>query len=671
MHPDDENAYRPALEKEPPLFFDRVNTPWDDVPDLEEYNQAAYRRIVRTLQSVKQRQTNRDMVGTEGLLILGEAGTGKTHLLMRVARTLSDTNHILFVRRPPNEEAVTRHIWAEMVTSLAKPVFTANGTRSQLDDLLAHVFSAVLIPEFEADIAAGTDAERRRRWVEKLRADPYHLFTMLGTDAQRQKNLDPIRRRTLRHLQQQHPGVDQHIAHGLITYCLYARENDKRILLTWLAGEEQDPDDTKRLGLPDAWGHGDAQAESADVGKRREDKALKAIRTIGTLSTYYQPLILAFDQLEGLRDNRPLTEAWGDTVREIFTQVPNLLVLTCIFPSLWHSWFAEVCDQSVRERIAPGTPIELERFSANHGRKMLAKHLETSVSRHQLPSDIYPFTDTDVAALCAAATSPRTFLQAARVRFEAWLDGKLSPTTPEPSNTHPTIPIPADEIDKLLREKIRSFERDGEEAYRTQLLIEHEFFGRVRVILESLLAEAPDKLQYTRATCGTRVMPPNLVVQAIPGGLPVCIAVSNAEGNSFTACVRNLLAVLREGKQARSGVLLRDRRSRTITGQVAQQHLAELEQYGGEYLILGKDEVILLNAIYDTLIAAEEQDLSIGTRLITRAEFVRFLGAERVGRRSVVLAAVASLIAPLAAQLGLDTPEAVNSGAPAAAAPGP
>ncbi|MGO8758702.1 MAG: hypothetical protein ACLQG3_11315, partial [Terracidiphilus sp.] len=125
------------------------------------------------------------------------------------------------------------------------------------------------------------------------------------------------------------------------------------------------------------------------------------------MSTYYQPLILAFDQLEGLRDHERLTERWGDAVREIFTTTPNFLVITCIFPSLWDSWFLPELDSSASQRISQQC-VELEKFAPRHGLRMLATHLESSFTKHRLPTEIYPFTTDDVTRLCATATSPRS-----------------------------------------------------------------------------------------------------------------------------------------------------------------------------------------------------------------------------------------------------------------------
>ena len=124
---------------------------------------------------------------------------------------------------------------------------------------------------------------------------------MLGEGEQRQRHLDQIRNRTLSHIRHHHPDVDPLIARALITYCLVASENRKRILLDWLRGTELEPDEAKDLGLPVSWVPVNESSSDTSVQKGREGLALKAIYSVATLSTHYQPLILAFDQLEGLR----------------------------------------------------------------------------------------------------------------------------------------------------------------------------------------------------------------------------------------------------------------------------------------------------------------------------------------------------------------------------------
>jgi hypothetical protein len=663
MFEDRENKYRPILEDDPPAFFDRVNTPWDHVPDLEEYNQHAYRRIVRALNGLKRTQGTIAEANSQGLLILGEAGTGKTHLLMRVARNLSASNHILFVRKPNNEDAVAQHVWTEIVNSLAKSMPTSGVKRSQLDDLLAHVFTAVLIPEFEQDVLDGKDADQKRRWADRLKADPYNLFTMLGDGEKRQNNMDMLRRRTLRYLQQKHPEVDQQIARVLITYCFVAREDLKRMLLTWLSGQDVDPQEAKVLGLPSAWVQVDETSSDTSIQQQREEQALRAVRTVGILSTYYQPLILAFDQLEGLRGNERLTQRWGDTVREIFTMTPNLLILTCIFPSLWEEWFKATFgkhDRSVSERIAQQV-ITLESFSSQHGLKLLATHLEPFFVRHHLPSNIFPFTDEDVQTICEQATSPRKFLQAAHGLFEEWLDGKF--VTAKPTASAPVV-VTQDAIDSLIRSTMIEFENDQREGYLTQIPVEQDSFGRVRNILETILSFSDDRITYSRATCGNKVMPPNVIVRSSREPTPFCIAVSYAEGNSLAACARNLLAVVKEGTQTQRAILLRDQRCKAA-GKATAEYLAEFERLGGIYMQAGADELAVINAIYDTLVAVEEHDLSIGTHQVDKRQFVQFLRTGGSARRSHLLRSAANQFPPLDRLLALGTAPSATSSTPA------
>ena|GEM_PF-1155740 len=663
MQSDHADTYRPLLEDDPPAFLrkDRVDDPWDYGPDLEDYNRIAYRKIVRALNNLAKAKETGEKPASQGLLVLGEAGTGKTHLLMRVARNLSGTNHILFVRKPNNEDAVAQHVWAEMISSLARSLPTSGSQRSQLDDLLAHVFTAVLIPEFGQDIEQGKDADQRRRWVKDLKSDPFNLFKMLGEGERRQINMDLIRRRTLRYLQLHHPELDQRIAHVLITYCFVVREDRKRVLLTWLAGQDVDEGEGKALGLEPSWVKIDETSADVSTQQQREEQALRAIRTIGILSTYYQPLILAFDQLEGLRDKKRLSEQWGDTVREIFTMTPNLLGVTCIFPSLWESWFSKALDRSVTERVAQQVVV-LESFGPQHGMRMLATHMESAFTKHRLPSNIYPFTEDDVNALCSRATSPRTFLQAARSSFESWLDGEEMEGPPARSGEQ--VVVTRDALENLIRSTIEQFERGHLDSYDREIPIEHDSFGRMKNIVEAIMAASGEKVTYDRAACGAKVMPPNLLVRSADKRESLCLSLNNAEGNSFTARMRNLNEVMRSGGETKA-IVLRDRRCKAV-GDKGRQYVDSFQEAGGVYLPAGGSEVSLLNAIYDTLVAIEEHDLSIGKLEVDQGQFVEFLKSEGLGRKAQLLRNAANLSEVFARAVGQERLATGQNGQPSA-----
>lgn len=659
MHDDESNQYRAILENDPPDFLDRVNTPWDHVPDCAEYNHQAYVRIVRALKELARSRSDGTDSNSQGILVLGEAGTGKTHLLMRAARNLSESNHLLFVRKPNNEDAVAQHIWANVVSSLARSLPKSGTHKSQLDDLLAHVFTRVLLPELEQDITEDKDADQKRRWVSRLSADPYNLFNMLGDGEQRQSNMEKVRRRTLRYLQLSHPDVDQTIAHVLITYCFVVTEDRKRILLSWLSGQDVDETEAKSLGLPTSWVSFDETSTDASIQQQREEQALRAIRTIGILSTHYQPLILAFDQLEGLRDQHRLTQRWGDAVREIFTMTPNFLVVTCIFPSLWESWFKPTLDRSVVERVAQQT-VTLESFKPQHGLTMLATHLASSFVTHRLPTNIYPFTAADIQSICTSATSPRLFIQNVRAAFQVWLDGD-SPELAGLACPPPTAIVGQDAIDSLLGTTLATYEEEQRRSHDSDIPLEQDFFGRVKSITESLITYTGRQVEYDRASCGTKVMPANVVVRSAESNTHICIAVVNSGATAFAARMRNLNTVMRTARNGMVPIVLRDSRCRPL-GAKGKEYVEELERMGGSFLYVGSDECATLNAVYDTLVAIEEHDLSIGTHEVDKRQFVEYMRHHGTCRRTQLYRTAAHRSTLFAYAVGISGAKADPSG---------
>ncbi|GAB6164466.1 hypothetical protein JCM19992_04660 [Thermostilla marina] len=649
MDRDLSGEFRNILEQDPPQFTDRVDTPWDDVPDCEDFNQKAFRHIVRALKTLCNAgekapdATVPPAPGSRGVLVLGEAGTGKTHLLMRVAKKLAQSNHILFVRKPNNEEAVAQHVWTNIIQSLSRVVPHGDHLRSQLDVLLAHVFSDVLIPEFERDLENGAKAAQRKKWAQQLRNDPYNLFRMLGKGRQRQQNMESIRRRTLQYLQVRHPEVDQKIARALITYCFVSSEEHKRLLLTWLAGEEIDEKEARRIGLPAAWVQIDETSSEVATQQQREELALRAIRSLGILSTHYQPLILAFDQLEGLRNEERLTQRWGDVVREIFTMTPNLLIVTCIFPSLWEDWFKKVLDKSVLERLSQRR-VELEPFQPHHGLALLRAQLRSHFVRYRLPTEIYPFEEEDVHALCAGGPSPRMFIQRAQQWFDDWLDLEEEET---PAILTESESPGRDAIDSVIRSALEKFRAEELKRYDKEVPVEQDFFGRVRSIFQSILREIGCDARFEKAAHGRYVMPPNFIVKSPEDGKGLCIAVMNSTGNAFAHRIKNLLKTQEAGDQYKALIILRDRRHGPI-GPKSQEYLDTLRKRGAVFIRTTKDETCLLNAFYEALTAAEEQDLSVGTYKIEKGEVVAYVRQNGL-LRETELFQTAGRLSPVAA----------------------
>lgn len=655
-----DDHYRQQLQDDAPSFFDRVNTPWDEVPDLAEYNRHAFSRIERALKSLVKTASKRTASNSQGVLVLGEAGTGKTHLLMRVAQRFSATNPILFIRKPNNEEAIAQHIWQNMIVSICSATATAP-SKDAFDNFLVSIFEKILIEALEEDIRDGVDTDSRQKLLRRVRENPQQLGNLPGEGERRSANIVLLRRRVMRYLQVDCPEVDQRIAHALITYCFVRRDDRKFRLRNWLVGQDLSEPEANDLGLPTTWAGSDETSSEVSSQQQREEQALRAIRTLGILSTFAHPLILAFDQLEGLRNRSQLTDNWGDLVREIFTMTPNLLVVTCIWPSLWENWLRPKLDQSVVERLAQQT-VTLEAFGPQHATNMLATHLRPAWEKHRLPTSTYPFDAATIDALCQQASSPRLFLQGARARFDAWLDQVDAPPLSAVA-VNPPAPVSQDKIDAVLREALETLDFGRRSRFEAALMTEQELFGRVKNIVETMLSPCATDFELETARYKNYVMPPNLIVRSVASREAVCLAIMNSEGNSFYGRIKNLKACAEEGVQFSRLVILRDRSCQKL-GARSEELLTQLRDQGAILVQAGSDEFQALNALYRTLVNVEENDLCVDQYTIGMRQFVEFARSERSLAKSEFLQRAAEANPAFAAALGL-----AGNAAPAAVAP--
>jgi len=333
---------------------------------------------------------------------------------------------------------------------------------------------------------------------------------------------------------------------------------------------------------------------------------------------------LAFDQLEGLRDKKTLTSNWGDVVREIFTMAPNLVILTCIFPDLWGFWFSTTLDQSVVERIAQ-SKIELETFSSQHGRKFLETYMGPLYRQFRLPSPIYPFANDDVDRICAEVKSPRQFLQKVNNELSDWIFTNSAHSTELLSKTSQTPS--REEIDKFISQRLNDFKEKERDFLTRSVPIEDDYFGRLKTVFETIVVHSSNVEFSKKATCGNRVMPKNVVLRDTPESSLLCIGILNGEGISFSARIKNMRSILDNG-QFDKAIILRDKQCKEL-GERSRENIELYKQSGGMFYKLDLEESIFINAIYDTLIAIEESDMTLHSYKVSKQEFIDYLFAQR------------------------------------------
>ncbi|MCG9892903.1 MAG: 3'-5' exonuclease, partial [Thermosynechococcaceae cyanobacterium MS004] len=324
---------RLRLKQQPnPFSSTRVDSPFQSFTDAHNIYAAEYIRLKSILIEIQQDPNAQ----SKGVVVIGEAGTGKTHLMMRLAQDVLSTNRVLFVRQPTNAGSVQYHIYSRILESLIQTADDQGHT--QLDLLLIRSIRQILrrIPETDQigkdkDILTALEAES----LEKLGGE---------TTEVKRSRWDHIEKRVLEWWAQHHStaGYRQQILHGILRFCRYTDPKRREIFRHWLSTGELTDDESKTFGLS-AW----------DDNDNREEFSLQATQVFGELSRLDQPLILVFDQLEGLwlEGNRPILLRFGEVLKEIFTHVPNSLIILTLFPDRWNH-FKNDFDSSITERVS-------------------------------------------------------------------------------------------------------------------------------------------------------------------------------------------------------------------------------------------------------------------------------------------------------------------------------
>ena len=353
------NVMNDSLQNIPnPFSSSRVDNPFQHHIDLQTLYQGEFKRLKSILNDIKN-DPNRQ---SRGAVVIGEAGSGKTHLMMRLATDVLKTNRLLFIRQPNNADTVTYHTYTCILESFAEKIPKIEHT--QLEVLLANSFVNIL-----SQSEKFASAENGKKILAILHENPLKLYDYRSRPAQ----WKAIGQHILRWWEENYnaAGYSASILKGILKFCSYIDPNFKSIVRRWLAGIEISEEDAKKVDL-----------ENWEEGNSHEEFALQAIAMFGKLSTLDEPLIIVFDQLEGLSDKLPLLTNFGNAIKEILTVVPNSLVILNLFPDRWQQ-FQSFFDGAVIDRFPD--QVELPRPNKNILREILKAKLQgTSLDLEQI-----------------------------------------------------------------------------------------------------------------------------------------------------------------------------------------------------------------------------------------------------------------------------------------------
>ena len=293
----------PFISSASPLPFDNKN------PDLRQLNRQTTEKIEQ-LVLYKRRDPSLPLAG----LILGEAGSGKTHLMSRILRDLSSKEQatiLVTVKIFRDPERITQHLLSEVFISLRQ---THSQGRNQFDMLMDELMKVY------------NERRESEGWndIKSLKLKKFLARDIIG--------------------------LDRNFLECLIIY-LSGDGATRFDVLEWLSNGLPE-EDSNRLGLPlrDLDAMSDAQ---------REQEATKILTSLGLVLAYSKvSMLVCFDQLEILKDLGPsLISAWGSIIAMLMNDFPGVLPLCFVNAVTWIKVISPVLQTYVKQRLDNNTMI--------------------------------------------------------------------------------------------------------------------------------------------------------------------------------------------------------------------------------------------------------------------------------------------------------------------------
>jgi len=588
-----------------PFGDSRVDSPFQHHADLRTVYQNEFSILRSVISDIKED----DNFQSRGVAVIGEPGMGKTHLMMRLANEVLATNRLLFIRQPNNPNFILYHIYSRILDSLVENV---PGTPySQIEHLLAKSFSKIIINTINAKNVKTAKDETIRTLLSADPMDIYKKFGGEGTETKR-RNWNYIETKTLEWWSGKY-GFGGHapaIVKGLIRFCSYSDPKKRDLIRRWLSASGLEKSSLAKIGLDEI---------SDSISK--EEFSMEAISVFGKLSIEDEPLIVVFDQLEGLKYNETLLFNFGEAVKDIFTYLPNSLIIFNLFPDRWKEWQSQfdsaVIDRISQHRIFLGTP----------DKKALKAILSHRADAMQIKlSEL--FTKPEIETIIERP-SIRSVLNTASDYFRLKTDGiplpkKVLSFEEEIRSAISDLKNDITAIKKFLNFSSPTFKEMETYEELTAYLFEQKTKSDLEYDKKTVISDSDDTgklmtiidaaknitgLKSFRMKTGKRTFPEYVLIKN--DSIRTMYGFLNYSGNAFTSRIKNF-NTLKESHPDIEFVLIRDKRSPAVRSRIAKQEIKKLEETGnGTFMNLSKNDRLVFETVYATTTDIRNRDLDV------------------------------------------------------------
>ena len=566
----DSDARLALFRQHNPFTSSSVGDPWEATyPDVPAINEHAFRSLWQLIEQ-KMRSPALNCAG----LILGEVGSGKTHLLGRILTQSTQTRSpcaFAYIQPLEDPEQTYRYLLREVMVNLFHPM------------------------------AASPQATQFRRLVTKVFLEGHPDRQVPARLVLTPSTFTAIQQRVMRLLRTAYPAISGHFVHVLLQYAVLER---RTAAMQWLTGSVLDEADTTLLQVPDR-----TRLSTASL----EAEARDILTSLGLLLTrYHQPLVVCFDRLENLETDEHV-HALGKMVEFLVDKAQAMLPVVCFRGMQWEEKFRHKLNQHVSSRLETNK-FELRGCTPEQALAIVRSRL-AAVPGNEGAETLFPFDPEELLkTFHLGLYSPRRVITLANQRLRQCLDEEPLP---------PVSPL--QKLQEAFASQYQAIMRDFERYQPDR--------GRLRRALELYVRYGPCKcvpnesgqekyIDMTTTIClaGTTAVPVIFLIDVEPHYAAV------------GACLSRAIAFLEEAPCGRA-VYIRDARCPfppPPTWEATNKKLQLFKGYGGRVVFLDGEQAARWYALALLSYAVKEQDITVAganntPRPITFEEFTAFI----------------------------------------------
>ena len=570
-----------------PFLQTRVDNAWDarSVPhDVPSINDKAFNEVLRTIREVRQSRQS------HGLLLSGEPGSGKTHVLNRVRRWIQSDEHAWFVYILPitAPDRVYRDILQATVGDITRSAPETHGINQLAIAVARHFMADVQAPI--RDIA---------EWWMRVSAE-YPEGDALA--AYLQKHLSTLT-------------VPLNLDGSVVrVVAQFLAGRNRAAARDWLLGRSLPEETLTELGV------------AFDLDD--ESTALTALTTLVRLGGgEFCTVVFAFDQIEGLQidpDDRAGLLAFAHAAAQLLALHENVAIVTCSQVSFVGT-LETIVGRALYDRLAE-RESRLNLLTQADALQLTRQRLRSDVDleqvrlyvrKHENVEDpVWPLTSSAIELLSISNVSARHLLLRCRHLFDEWLERN------EPAIASSGAPLPAPQPVAQSADVAPPFDDAWESALdeereRPNLKIDDG------VIIDGLI-RAADSDRGLTAERATKVRDIDVVMRR--DARTIGVAVCNAENLTSLSTRLKRLTQINHSKKYDELVIVRDQRLPIkATARATQQHLRTLVEGGARVVRLPAEAYAALAALRRLLADAAAGDLTLAGRRIQPEELKKWL----------------------------------------------